>query len=97
MQWLRRRPKFTQPRSKSGGPAAQTLMVLEEMSELQKELCKNARGRENKAEIGEEIADVLIMLNQMMLLHKCTKEVAEQKQRKLERLKKRLTDGEAET
>lgn len=82
---------------KKWGPEAQTLMVMEEMSELQKELCKNARGRENKAEIGEEIADVLIMLNQMIVLHKCAKEVVEQKQRKLERLKKLLTDGEAET
>ena len=27
------------------GPDAQTLMVFEEMSELQKELCKAARGR----------------------------------------------------
>ena len=44
------------------GPEAQMLMAFEEMSELQKELCKAARGKQNKAEIAEEIADVQIML-----------------------------------
>ena len=36
------------------GYISQTLMCLEEMAELQKELCKNARGRENKEAIAEE-------------------------------------------
>lgn len=72
------------------GPEAQTLMAFEEMSELQKELCKAARGKRNKAEIAEEIADVYIMLGQMILLHKCAEEVEEQKARKLERLEERL-------
>lgn len=30
------------------GAEAQTLMVFEEMSELQKELCKHARGKDNR-------------------------------------------------
>ena len=47
------------------GPEAQMLMAFEEMSELQKELCKAARGKQNKAEIAEEIADVQIMLGRM--------------------------------
>ena len=38
------------------GADAQTLMVFEEFSELQKELCKHARGKENRLEIAEEIA-----------------------------------------
>ena len=76
------------------GPEAQTLMAFEGMSELQKELCKAARGKQNKAEIAEEIADVQIMLGQMILLHDCADEVEEQKARKLERLKGRLMEAE---
>lgn len=45
------------------GADAQTLMVFEEMSELQKELCKAARGKDNTEQIAEEIADVEIMLD----------------------------------
>ena len=40
------------------GAKAQILMVMEEMAELQKELCKNIRGKANVANIAEEIADV---------------------------------------
>lgn len=76
------------------GPEAQMLMAFEEMSELQKELCKAARGKQNKAEIAEEIADVQIMLGQMILLHDCADEVEEQKARKLERLEGRLLEAE---
>ena len=46
-------------------------MMFEEMAELQKELCKNARGKDNRAEIAEEIADVHIMLDQMEILPNC--------------------------
>ena len=53
------------------GAEAQTLMGFEEMSELQKELCKHARGKDNREAIAEEIADVQIMLEQMMILHDC--------------------------
>ena len=68
------------------GADAQTLMVFEEISELQKELCKYARGRSNI----EEIADVQIMLEQMIILHKCEKAVEEYRRSKIERLKIRL-------
>lgn len=53
------------------GADAQTLMVFEEMAELEKELCKNARGKDNRGSIAEEIADVQIMLEQMIVLHNC--------------------------
>ena len=66
------------------------VMVMEEMSELQKELCKHARGKDNQLSIAEEIADVLIMLDQMMILHDCESIVAQYKQEKLERLEERL-------
>lgn len=55
------------------GAQAQTLMVFEEMSELQKELCKHARGKDNQEAIAEEIADVQIMLGQMMNTAKARK------------------------
>ena len=72
------------------GAQAQTMMVMEEMAELQKELCKHARGKENRAQIAEEIADVQIMLEQMELLHGCAGLVAGFKAQKLDRLEKRL-------
>ena len=75
------------------GAQAQTMMVMEEMAELQKELCKHARGKENRAQIAEEIADVQIMLEQMELLHDCAGLVAGFKAQKLDRLEKRLREG----
>lgn len=72
------------------GAQAQTLMFFEEMAELQKELCKNARGKDNRAEIAGEIADVQIMLEQMMMLHDCADEVQKAREYKLGRLAGRL-------
>lgn len=74
------------------GAEAQTLMMFEEMSELQKELCKHARGADNRENIAEEIADVLIMLDQMMILHDCAGAVAEYRHRKITRLAERLKE-----
>lgn len=76
------------------GADAQTLMVFEEMAELQKELCKNARGKDNRGSIAEEIADVQIMLEQMTVLHDCRAMVRTYKTAKLNRLKERLGLGE---
>lgn len=77
------------------GAQAQTMMCMEEMSELQKELCKHARGADNVHQIAEEIADVRIMLDQMELLHGCGVLVADYEQVKLLRLEKRTecSDG----
>ena len=74
------------------GPDAQTLMVFEEMAELQKELCKNARGQDNRRHIAEEIADVRIMLDQMAVLHDCEILADGFKRRKLDRLEERLRE-----
>lgn len=46
------------------GKDAQVIMIIEEMSELTKEICKNERGRDNHDQIVEELTDVLIMLEQ---------------------------------
>ena len=76
------------------GAVSQTNMMFEEMSELQKELCKNARGKRNELDIAEEIADVQIMLEQMIILHNCRQEVEDWKTIKLLRLRRRIEDEE---
>lgn len=73
------------------GAEAQTLMMFEEMAELQKELCKYARGADNVDHIAEEIADVQIMLDQMIILHDCKGEVEDYRRKKINRLSERLT------
>lgn len=74
------------------GAEAQTLMVMEEMSELAKELCKHARGADNTDAIAEEIADVHIMLRQMEILHDCEERAGWWFNVKLDRLEERLKD-----
>lgn len=75
------------------GSTIQISMVFEEMSELQKELCKYLRGRGSFEHIAEEIADVEIMLEQMKMLFCCTEDVRSVRKRKVERLKERLDNG----
>ena len=84
---------------KQYGAPAQTIKAIEEMSELQKELCKHLAGKNNVSEIAEEIADVEIMLTQMTLIFGCAFEVIEWKKKKIDRLANRLrkeSDHEAE-
>ena len=73
------------------GEKAQKLMAIEEMSELTKEICKDFRGKLNREHLIEEIADVLIMLDQMLILYKISgEEVGLMRIKKVERLKERL-------
>ena len=50
------------------GANAQLIVALEEMSELQKEICTALRGRVHPAHLAEEIADVQSMLEQVRLI-----------------------------
>lgn len=50
------------------GEEKQMVKAIEEMSELQKELCKTLIGKENRDSLVEEIADVQIMLEQLKLI-----------------------------
>ena len=75
------------------GSLPQIVMVFEEMSELQKELCKYLRGKYSPANIAEEIADVEIMLEQMKMLFCCADDVRSVRRCKVERLKERLDNG----
>lgn len=70
----------------------QKIVAIEEMSELQKELSKNLRGKDNRENIAEEVADVEIMLEQMKVLYDIEDDVAEWKKAKIERLAKRLNN-----
>ena len=73
------------------GVRAQKLMAIEEMSELTKEICKDFRGKLDREHLIEEMADVLIMLDQMLLLYKSRgEEVGLMRIKKVERLKERL-------
>lgn len=74
------------------GAEKQTLKVYEEMAELQKELCKNSWGADNLMEIAEEIADVQIMLEQMIILHDCADAVKGFRIAKLLRLSEKLVE-----
>ena len=73
------------------GEKAQKLMAIEEMSELTKEICKDFRGLLDREHLIEEMADVLIMLDQMLILYKISgEEVDLMRIKKVERLKERL-------
>ncbi len=72
------------------GKDAQLWMVIEEMSELAKEICKHKRGRENKDQIADEVADVTIMLEQVKMMFGISDEVNRRIVAKVARLKRRL-------
>lgn len=75
------------------GKEAQILMVLEEMSELQKEILKNInRGKDNIKEIAEETADVFIMLEQLIHIYGIREEVKKQAEYKVNCIKERLKE-----
>lgn len=75
---------------KTYGEEAQVKMVLEEVAELQKEICKLWRGRDNIQAIAEEVADVGIMLDQLKLILDITEDVQQFREKKITRLKERL-------
>lgn len=68
------------------GHESQKAMLFEEMAELQKEVCKELRGKGDIQHIAEELADVYIMIQQMQLIYGITDEKIEQVvQKKIER------------
>ena len=76
------------------GEKYQKVLLFEEMSELQKEICKDIRNKRNIEHIAEELADVYIMLQQMQLIYGITDEQIEQVvQEKIERTLDRI-EGE---
>lgn len=75
------------------GEQAQMLMVVEEMSELMKEILKNInRKKDNVAAIIEETADVEIMLEQLKANYNIEEQVAAYKAEKIKLIEQRLND-----
>ena len=75
------------------GKHAQLLMVLEEMSELQKEILKHInRSKDNIDEIIDETADVEIMLEQLKYIFDIHQVVKDRIPVKIEKMKSRLKD-----
>lgn len=75
------------------GEQAQMLMVVEEMSELMKEILKNInRKKDNLNEIIEETADVEIMLEQLKANYGIEEKVAVYKADKIKGIEQRLND-----
>lgn len=72
----------------------QVLQTIEELAELQKELIKNVnRGKDNIKEIILEIADVVIMITQLIQIYDIDKEKLQGAiEYKLLRQEKRLKD-----
>lgn len=69
----------------------QVVIAIEELSELQKELCKALRCKTNFDNIAEEIADVEIMLEQMKIYFGINgEEIEGMKKLKIKRTTQRL-------
>ena len=79
---------------KTYGEKAQKLMAIEEMSELTKEICKDFRGKLNREHLIEEVADVTIVIYQLLMMYEIgDEEIQQMCERKMERLKERLEDS----
>ena len=69
----------------------QKQVAIEEMAELTKEICKDFRGKENRDNIIEEIADVQIMMYQLMAMYSISDvDLAIEMGLKINRLSERL-------
>lgn len=80
---------------KAWGKEPQMLQVIEEMSELTKEILKNInRNKDNVDELVEETADVEIMLEQLKLCYNITDRVEKYKTEKLKKIDQRLDEWE---
>lgn len=75
------------------GVATQLVVAIEEMAELVKEITKAFRGKANKSNIIEEMADVEIMLDQLKLIVEISdQDVDEIKMLKILRLNNRINE-----
>lgn len=72
------------------GADAQLTVVIEELSELMKEVCKMKRDMGNIEHLAEEVADVEIMCEQLRYIFDIEDDVDAWKKSKLKRLANRL-------
>lgn len=73
------------------GEENQLTVALEEMSECQKEICKFLRGYGNAGHLAEEVADSLIMLEQVIYIFGLDEMVGQEVDRKIQRLEDRIS------
>lgn len=99
------RPAILQQAVDTYGKEAQTDMAIEEMSELSKALLKHRRAEKSpeawdyertKQNIYEEIADVIIMLTQLLMIYGGREEIQKDIDSKVSRLAERLKNREKE-
>lgn len=74
---------------KSFGSKHQILIAIEELSELQKELIKYLRNKDNQDHISEEMADVYIMLYQLRFIFKNDRRIDQYIKKKTKRTQQR--------
>ena len=91
------RNKIYEALMKKFGSEAQLIVAIEELSELQKEICKYLRNKEQLYLVKglvEEIADVEIMLEQIKFLLRLDWSIEEMKDQKIRRTQERyLKEG----
>ena len=72
------------------GTNMQIVVALEELSEVQKELCKALRGKINTYNLAEEVADATIMLEQIRQIFDINEQACGYMDEKVLRLKHRI-------
>ena len=72
------------------GTGMQLIVALEELSEAQKEICKSLRGKVNPEHLAEEVADAIIMLEQVRQMFGINDAVCRVMDEKVMRLKRRI-------
>ena len=77
------------------GAEVQLVVALEEMSELQKEICKALRGDIHPAHLAEEVADATIMLEQVRQIFSINEPVCNMIDSKITRLRQRIEEAKA--
>lgn len=99
------RPEILQQAVDTYGKEAQTDMAIEEMSELSKALLKHRRAEKHpeawdyertRQDIYEEMADVIIMLTQLLMIYGGREEIQNDIDSKVSRLEERLDNSAKE-
>ena len=88
------RKKVYQAALRKWGVGLQTMMAVEEMSELTKEICKIKRGKMDLDALADEIADVTIMLEQLRDIYGLNDAVCDHMDAKILRLQSRVGGAE---
>ena len=88
------RKKIYQAAMRKWGADLQTMMAVEEMSELTKEICKIKRGKMDLDALADEIADVTIMLEQLREIYGLNDAVCDHMDVKILRLQSRVGGAE---